>query len=84
MALWDILGQATDKPVVELLGESRRPIRCYDSYGAVEADTDEKALRCSLEQGFQGIKVKGGDGDAASDERRGSGVCASCSAPISH
>jgi mandelate racemase len=74
MAFWDILGQAADKPVVELLGGSPRPIRCYDSYGAVEADTDEKALRCSLEQGFKGIKVKGGDGDAANDERRVRGL----------
>lgn len=74
MAFWDILGQAADKPVVELLGGSPRPIRCYDSYGAVEAGTDEKALRCSLEQGFKGIKVKGGDGDAANDERRVRGL----------
>ena len=70
MAFWDILGQAAGKPVVELLGGSPRPIRCYDSYGAVEADTDEKALRRSLDLGFRGIKIKGGDGDAANDERR--------------
>jgi len=70
MAFWDILGQAASKPVVELLGGSPKPIRCYDSYGAVEADTDEKALRRSLDQGFRGIKIKGGDGDAANDERR--------------
>jgi mandelate racemase len=74
MAFWDILGQAAGKPVVELLGGSPRPIRCYDSYGAVEADTDEKALRHSLDQGFRGIKVKGGDGDAANDERRVKGL----------
>jgi mandelate racemase len=70
MAFWDILGQAAGKPVVELLGGSPKPIRCYDSYGAIEADTDEKALRRSLDQGFKGIKIKGGDGDAANDERR--------------
>ena len=70
MAFWDILGQAAGKPVVELLGGSPKPIRCYDSYGAIEADTDEKALRRSLDQGFRGIKIKGGDGDAANDERR--------------
>jgi mandelate racemase len=70
MAFWDILGQAAGKPVVELLGGSAKPIRCYDSYGAIEADTDEKALRRSLDQGFKGIKIKGGDGDAANDERR--------------
>lgn len=74
MAFWDILGQAAGKSVVELLGGSPKPIRCYDSYGAVEADTDEKALRRSLEQGFHGIKIKGGDGDAANDERRVKGL----------
>jgi len=74
MAFWDILGRAAGKPVVELLGGSPKPIRCYDSYGAVEAGADEKALRRSLEQGFRGIKVKGGDGDAANDERRVKGL----------
>ena len=74
MAYWDILGKAANKPVVELLGGSPKPIKAYDSYGAVEADTDEKALRRSLEQGFRGIKIKGGDGDAANDERRVKGL----------
>jgi mandelate racemase len=74
MAFWDILGQAAGKPVVELLGGSPKPIRCYDSYGAVEADADEKELRRSLDQGFRGIKIKGGDGDAANDERRVKGL----------
>ncbi|HLZ06421.1 MAG TPA: enolase C-terminal domain-like protein [Bradyrhizobium sp.] len=74
MAFWDILGRAASKPVVELLGGSARPIRCYDSYGAVEADADEKALLRSLDQGFKGIKIKGGDGDAANDERRVKGL----------
>src|SRR5580704_17009136 len=74
MAFWDILVQSAGKGVVELLGGSPKPIRCYDSYGAVEADTDEKALRRSLEQGFRGIKLKGGDGDAANDERRVKGL----------
>jgi mandelate racemase len=74
MAFWDVLGKAANKPVVELLGGSPKPIKAYDSYGAVEADTDEKALRRSLEQGFRGIKIKGGDGDAANDERVVKGV----------
>jgi mandelate racemase len=74
MAFWDILGQAAGRPVVELLGGSPKPIKAYDSYGAVEADADEKALRRSLDQGFRGIKIKGGDGDAANDERRVKGL----------
>src|SRR5882724_5022340 len=74
MAFWDALGQAADKPVVELLGGSVRPIRAYDSYGVVDPTADEKALCASLDQGFRGIKIKGGDGDAANDERVVKGV----------
>ena len=53
---------------------SPRPIKAYDSYGVVDPDADEKALRRSLDQGFRGIKIKGGDGDAANDERMVKGV----------
>ncbi|HVX79286.1 MAG TPA: enolase C-terminal domain-like protein [Bradyrhizobium sp.] len=74
MAFWDALGQVAGRPVVELLGGSVRPIRAYDSYGAVDPVADERDLRRSLEQGFRGIKIKGGDGDAAHDERVVKGV----------
>src|SRR6201997_1774247 len=56
MAFWDILGQAAGKPLAQLLGGSPRPIRAYDSYGAVDPVADAKDLRRSLEQGFRGIK----------------------------
>jgi len=69
MAYWDALGQMAGKPVVELLGGSPKPVKAYDSYGVVDPKADERALRGSLEQGFRGIKIKGGDGDAANDER---------------
>ena len=74
MAYWDVLGQIAGKPLVELLGGSPKPIKAYDSYGVVDPIADEKALRRSLEQGFRGIKIKGGDGDAANDERVVKGV----------
>ena len=74
MAFWDALGQAAGQPLAKLLGGSPRPIRAYDSYGAVDPVADEKALRRSLDQGFRGIKIKGGDGDAANDERVVKGV----------
>lgn len=74
MAFWDVLGQAVGRPVVELLGGSARPIQAYDSYGAVDPVADERDLRRSLEQGFRGIKIKGGDGDAAHDEWMVKGV----------
>ena len=69
MAFWDVLGRAAGQPLATLLGGSPRPIRAYDSYGAVDPVTDEKDLRRSLDQGFRGIKIKGGDGDLANDER---------------
>jgi mandelate racemase len=74
MAFWDGLGQAAGRPLAQLLGGSPRPIRAYDSYGVVDPIADEKDLRRSLEQGFRGIKIKGGDGDAANDERMVKGV----------
>src|SRR3569833_3165791 len=74
MAYWDALGQLAGKPVVELLGGSPKPVKAYDSYGVVDPKADERALRGSLEQGFRGIKIKGGDGDAANDERVVKGV----------
>jgi mandelate racemase len=74
MAYWDALGQVANKTVTELLGGSLKPIRAYDSYGVVDPVKDEKDLLRSLDQGFLGIKIKGGDGDAANDERMVSGV----------
>ena len=74
MAFWDALGQAAGQPLVTLLGSLPRPIRAYDSYGAVDPKADAKDLKRSLDQGFRGIKIKGGDGDAANDERVVSGV----------
>lgn len=69
MAFWDALGQAAGQPLVTLLGGSSRPIPAYDSYGAIDPRGDEKDLMRSLDQGFRGIKIKGGDGDLANDER---------------
>lgn len=74
MAFWDALGQAAGQPLATMLGGSPRPVRAYDSYGAVDPVADEKDLRRSLDQGFRGIKIKGGDGDLAKDERVVKGV----------
>jgi mandelate racemase len=74
MAFYDALGQAAGRPLAELLGGSPRPMRAYDSYGVVDPTADEKDLKRSLDQGFRGIKIKGGDGDAANDERMVKGV----------
>jgi len=74
MASHDALGQVAGQPLAQLLGGSPRPMRAYDSYGVVDPVADEKDLKRSLDQGFRGIKIKGGDGDAANDERMVKGV----------
>jgi mandelate racemase len=74
MAFHDALGQAAGQPLAQMLGGSPRPMRAYDSYGVVDPIADEKDLKRSLERGFRGIKIKGGDGDAANDERMVKGV----------
>lgn len=74
MAFWDTLGKAAGQPLATLLGGSPRPIRAYDSYGVVDPVADKKDLRTSIDRGFRGIKIKGGDGDLANDERVVKGV----------
>jgi mandelate racemase len=69
MAFWDALGRAASQPLSTLLGGLPQPIRAYDSYGAIDPVADEKDLRRSLDQGFRSIKIKGGGGDLANDER---------------
>ncbi|SNS44329.1 mandelate racemase [Streptosporangium subroseum] len=67
MALWDALGKLTDQPVAGLLGGEPVALRAYDSYGMVDPQRDERALRDSIESGFQAIKIKIGYPDAARD-----------------
>jgi len=67
MAYWDALGKAANRPVVELLGGEIKPLKAYDSYGMVDAQRDEAALRHSVAQGFAGIKIKIGYPDAKQD-----------------
>jgi mandelate racemase len=67
MALWDALGRAADEPVVRLLGGSPRPLEAYDSYGAIDLDSDAGMLQGSIESGFNAVKIKLGEGDLARD-----------------
>lgn len=67
MAFWDALGQALGCPVAKLLGGEPKRLRAYDSYGAVDPRSDERAIRKTLDQGFRGIKIKLGDGSLAKD-----------------
>nr|WP_218007986.1 enolase C-terminal domain-like protein [Herbidospora sakaeratensis] len=66
-ALWDALGHLTGLPVATLLGGEPTPLRAYDSYGMMDPDREEEALRGSVESGFRAIKIKIGYPDAARD-----------------
>ncbi|MFW5834655.1 MAG: enolase C-terminal domain-like protein [Pseudomonadota bacterium] len=67
MALWDAHGQALERPVVDLLGGTARPIRAYDSFGLVDPRADAGLLEASLGAGFRAIKVKAGAGTVKAD-----------------
>ena len=60
VAYWDALARGAGKPLVELLGGKRRPVRAYNSNGlglmgteALAKETDEL-----LEGGFRGVKLR--------------------------
>jgi mandelate racemase len=67
MAFWDAIARALDQPVVCLLGGTPIPLAAYDSYGIIDPKADEKAILRSIENGFQAIKIKLGEGDLDKD-----------------
>jgi len=67
MALWDALGRAAGRPVVELLGGTAAPVPAYDSFGLVDPVADRGILEASVAAGFRAIKIKVGEGGAAED-----------------
>ncbi len=71
MAAWDALGQATGKPVYELLGGACRPlaIRSRFSMGAYDVPRARARAAELVEQGFDTVKVKVG-GKPADDIAR--------------
>lgn len=58
MAVWDALAQMHGKPLVELLGGTRKPLPAYDSHSMdgerVGAQRAERAMR----EGFKAVKIK--------------------------
>lgn len=76
IALWDIMGRATGKPVHKLIGGAQRSQVTAYATGLYFIDLDrlvEEAVEEALdykEQGFQAIKMKIGLGDLKLDFRR--------------
>jgi mandelate racemase len=67
MALWDALGRAQGRAVVELLGGQAGPLPAYDSFGLVDPVKDAAMLEASVESGFEAVKIKVGDGGPSQD-----------------
>ena len=67
MALWDALGRAADRPVVELIGGTAKPVPAYDSFGLVDPVADRAMLEASVDAGFRAIKIKIGERSGAED-----------------
>lgn len=58
MAAWDALAQASDLPLVRLLGGEPRPLPAYASLGMGSAPQLAREAEAMAEQGFQAIKFK--------------------------
>ena len=67
MALWDALGRAADRLVVELIGGTPKPVPAYDSFGLVDPVADRAMLEASVDAGFRAIKIKIGERSGAED-----------------
>lgn len=60
IALWDVVGRATGKPVWRLLGAQRDRVPAYAMVGWLNYDLDALKQICTraMEQGFRGVKIK--------------------------
>jgi L-alanine-DL-glutamate epimerase-like enolase superfamily enzyme len=72
IALWDIKGKAANLPVWRLLGGNRTSVRAYVTGGYYQADRDLFGIAPEMAgyvaQGFDGVKMKVGGMDLATDE----------------
>jgi L-alanine-DL-glutamate epimerase-like enolase superfamily enzyme len=68
IALWDLAGQITDRPVWAMVGGHGRRVRAYASSG-VRRSPDEMVdvARRVHDHGFAALKVRFGDGDLANE-----------------
>lgn len=57
LALWDIAGKAAGQPVYELLGGTRRPVRCYSSVLAPEPGDAGVVAEHVSAAGYEAVKI---------------------------
>ena len=67
MALWDAKAKRAGKPLCELIGDGRKPVRVYDSLGQMPPDETAREVETSLERGFRAFKIKAGHPDPEVD-----------------
>lgn len=68
IALWDILGHATDQPVHTLLGGALRDrIPSYYAIGMTDPDATAEAVHAKLTEGYTALQIKIGSGDPVHD-----------------
>jgi mandelate racemase len=69
MAAWDALGKVHERPLVQLLGASARPIQSYDSHSLDGVKLATERAVTAAEAGFRAVKTKIGyatlEGDLA-------------------
>ncbi|EZQ11376.1 MULTISPECIES: arabinonate dehydratase [Acidianus] len=74
IALWDIMGKKTKKPIYKLLGGSKRKIKAYITGGYYSEKKDIEKLREEeayyVKMGFNGVKVKIGAKSMEEDMER--------------
>ena len=59
VALWDIMGKASNQPIAKLLGAKKSKILAYASTGEIMAPGDRaKRAQTHWEQGFKAIKIR--------------------------
>ncbi|HET6468588.1 MAG TPA: mandelate racemase/muconate lactonizing enzyme family protein [Geminicoccaceae bacterium] len=58
IALWDIQGKQAGRSIAELLGNARREVPCYVTFGFPQYDRDTlaEAARLHVENGFRALK----------------------------
>lgn len=67
MALWDAAARHANKPLVQLLGATAKPLNVYDSLGQMGPDETAREVEASLQRGFRAFKIKAGHEDPKTD-----------------
>ncbi len=57
-AAWDAVAQDAGLPLVQMLGETSRPIPAYDSLGMFPPEEAAEVAAESVEAGFRGLKIR--------------------------